>query len=203
MARRTKEDAEKTRELILEAALKVFSEKGYSKTTFVDIANEIDLSKGAVYWHFKTKADLLAAVILYGHEKQCDRMDKPEPETVAEMRANILGFATQVVRDDAAWKFEFFCNFQIEWSTELIEEVHEKMAELRTDPMKEFEEKLLNLQKKGALSTEVDANTLACCIGAAWHGSIQMAMHCQTSRERFAEILMTTFDLTIGKLALP
>lgn len=52
MPRRTKEEAEATRESVLRAALDLFSEKGYSRTTLNDIAKRIGMSRGAVYWHF-------------------------------------------------------------------------------------------------------------------------------------------------------
>lgn len=62
MARRTKQEAEETRESILDTALDVIDEKGYARSTFVEIAKRIDLSKGAVYWHFKDKPDLFLAL---------------------------------------------------------------------------------------------------------------------------------------------
>lgn len=63
MARRTKEEAEQTREAVLKSALDIFYEKGFSRTTFDEVAKRINLTKGAVYWHFRNKADLLAALI--------------------------------------------------------------------------------------------------------------------------------------------
>ena len=50
MARKCKEDAEKTRQAVLESALDVFSEKGYAKATFDEIAARAGFTKGAVYW---------------------------------------------------------------------------------------------------------------------------------------------------------
>ena len=52
MARRTKEDAQKTRKRILASALSLFVKKGYEHTTFTDIAARLKMKKGAVYWHF-------------------------------------------------------------------------------------------------------------------------------------------------------
>jgi TetR/AcrR family acrAB operon transcriptional repressor len=56
--RRTKEDADKTREAILMAALDVFYKKGVSRATLADIGKEAGVTRGAVYWHFKDKIDL-------------------------------------------------------------------------------------------------------------------------------------------------
>jgi TetR/AcrR family acrAB operon transcriptional repressor len=61
--RRTKEEAAATRAQILDAALRVFSRKGYSGTTLEDVAAEAGVTRGAVYWHFKGKADLYTALL--------------------------------------------------------------------------------------------------------------------------------------------
>lgn len=50
------------REEILEAATKIFYEKGYQSTTMNDMANEIGLSKSAIYHYFKSKEDLLVEI---------------------------------------------------------------------------------------------------------------------------------------------
>jgi len=63
--RRTKEDAEKTRLKVIEAALKLFSRNGYSQTTLAMIAAEAGYSRGPIYWHFKNKDELYEAVIGY------------------------------------------------------------------------------------------------------------------------------------------
>ncbi|MFO8140762.1 MAG: TetR family transcriptional regulator [Marinobacter sp.] len=66
--RRTKEDAEKTRQTVLEAALTLFSRDGYSLTTLSRIAKEAGCSRGPIYWHFQTKDDLYEAVLGYSQE---------------------------------------------------------------------------------------------------------------------------------------
>lgn len=54
---------EVTVEKILDAAQRLFLEKGYDNTTIQDIVNELDgLSKGAVYHHFKSKEVIMDAV---------------------------------------------------------------------------------------------------------------------------------------------
>ncbi|MDZ8118810.1 TetR/AcrR family transcriptional regulator [Pontiella agarivorans] len=200
MARRTKEDAAQTRIDILEAALNVFSENGYSRTTFVDIAAEIGLSKGAVYWHFKTKTDLLASMIIYAEEHLCE--GRPElPDSVDQMRQHVKEYAERFVHDERAWKFEFFCSCQIEWSTELMEEVHEKLKTLREDPLQRLIEKLGHLQRIGVMKKEKNPEALAMCFGSVWVGAVHLAMYGDFDREKFIEVLMDGFDLVIGSQA--
>lgn len=62
MVRKTKEDTELTRAALLEAAERVFYEKGVAQTTLSDIATAAGLTRGAIYWHFKDKAALLQAL---------------------------------------------------------------------------------------------------------------------------------------------
>lgn len=57
--RRTKEDAEKTKVAILEAAEQLFLKKGVSKTSLEEIAKSAGMTRGAVYWHFKNKDHLI------------------------------------------------------------------------------------------------------------------------------------------------
>jgi TetR/AcrR family transcriptional repressor of nem operon len=52
-----------TRELIVEAADELFYQRGFEKTSFTDIADQVALSRGNFYYHFRTKDDILAAVI--------------------------------------------------------------------------------------------------------------------------------------------
>lgn len=59
MARRTKEDAEKTKQELIASALNLFSDKGVSRTTLTDIAKGAGVTKGAFYWHFKDKFEIL------------------------------------------------------------------------------------------------------------------------------------------------
>jgi len=61
--RRTKEEAATTREQLLKKALAVFSKKGYSATTLQDIAQEADVTRGAIYHHFGGKAELYNTLI--------------------------------------------------------------------------------------------------------------------------------------------
>ena len=72
MARRTKEEAERTRITLLETALTLFSEKGLSNVTLAQIASAAGVTRGAIYWHFKDKSQMLEALAdeVYGPLEQ-------------------------------------------------------------------------------------------------------------------------------------
>ncbi|HSH57909.1 MAG TPA: TetR family transcriptional regulator [Halomonas sp.] len=63
MARRTKAEAAATREALLDAAEEAFLEKGVARTSLEQIARHAGMTRGAVYWHFKNKADLFQAML--------------------------------------------------------------------------------------------------------------------------------------------
>jgi AcrR family transcriptional regulator len=51
---------------IVRAAGRLFHEKGYSATTIRDIAGAVDMQSGSPFYHFKSKHDMLRAVVLEG-----------------------------------------------------------------------------------------------------------------------------------------
>ncbi len=57
------EDARGTRQRLLDAAGVVFTRDGFDGATIDEIAGEAGLSKGAVYWHFRNKRQLLLALL--------------------------------------------------------------------------------------------------------------------------------------------
>ncbi len=61
--RRTKAAAQATRESLLDAAERVFFARGVSATTLEQVAREARVTRGAIYWHFQNKTDLLNAVV--------------------------------------------------------------------------------------------------------------------------------------------
>lgn len=63
MARRTKEDADATRNSLLDAAERVFYEKEVSRASLSDIAQAAGATRGAIYWHFKDKVALFNAMM--------------------------------------------------------------------------------------------------------------------------------------------
>lgn len=63
MARTAGSSAARTRERVLGAARRLFLERGYAGTSIRDIAEELAMTKAALYYHFPAKEDLLRAVV--------------------------------------------------------------------------------------------------------------------------------------------
>ncbi len=79
MVRKTKEDAQATITALLDAAERIFSEKGVARTTLNDVALAAGMTRGAIYWHFKDKGDLFQAM--------CDRVFLPMQTMLNEIAA--------------------------------------------------------------------------------------------------------------------
>lgn len=62
MVRKTREEALETRSKILKTSLKMFYEKGFHATTLNDVAQSMGTTRGAIYWHFRSKGDILRAL---------------------------------------------------------------------------------------------------------------------------------------------
>ncbi len=72
---RQAERRQSTRRRILDAAIRVFAEKGYHDTAVDDIVRASNTSKGAVYFHFPNKQGIFIALVEYLANQVLDRMD--------------------------------------------------------------------------------------------------------------------------------
>lgn len=106
MARRTKEEALATRHRLLDAAETLFQAHGVSRTSLQDIATQAGATRGAIYWHFKDKADLFNAMMervtlplersLQAGQPGHDGLAR---DALAELRAAILRAMSQLASD--------------------------------------------------------------------------------------------------------
>lgn len=69
---------ERTRRNIIRASSKLFYQKGYANTAISDIVDETGLSKGNITYHFKSKDDILNAVLEYRARLSVDGFTKWE-----------------------------------------------------------------------------------------------------------------------------
>ncbi|HBH7059131.1 TPA: multidrug efflux transporter transcriptional repressor AcrR [Serratia marcescens] len=99
MARKTKQQAQETRQQILDAAVREFSERGVAATSLTDIATAAGVTRGAIYWHFKNKVDLFNEV----WESTEPKIDQLETEYQANplrvIREILIYILTSTVED--------------------------------------------------------------------------------------------------------
>ena len=162
--RRTKEDAEKTKESILLSAMNLFYEKGYSKTTFDEIAKRINLTKGAVYWYFRNKPDIVAALInrfvRKFLEKQAQTLPCDDDLTFDDLIDFVLRNSQMIQEDERAYKFVLFLSCQMEWSEAIITKIRPLIEETKKYSRNVYYHCLEVLQKKGEIRKDVDISLI-------------------------------------------
>ena len=100
--RRTKEEAEQTRQDLLDAALTVFSQKGYTATRLEDVARAAGVTRGAIYHHFGSKAELYSALIEEANKVGNSAIDRAviEGGTFIEIVTRILVYTFALLEED-------------------------------------------------------------------------------------------------------
>ena len=74
--------AGETKERILEAALELFAQSGYSGTSMNDIAKQLGITKGALYKHYTGKQEILDRIVERMNQMDYERAEEYEmPET--------------------------------------------------------------------------------------------------------------------------
>jgi AcrR family transcriptional regulator len=89
-----------TRARIQQVALELFAEQGYDKTSLREIAERLDVTKAALYYHFKSKEDIVRSLVedYFGQIDALIAWAKTQPRT-PEARREILGRYVRIVAD--------------------------------------------------------------------------------------------------------
>jgi len=92
-----------TRPRIQQVALELFAEQGYDKTSLREIAERLDVTKAALYYHFKSKEDIVRSLVedYFGQMDALIAWAKSQPRT-AETRREILARYLRIVADGSA-----------------------------------------------------------------------------------------------------
>ncbi|PHM53840.1 hypothetical protein Xekk_02751 [Xenorhabdus sp. KK7.4] len=176
MARKTKQQANETRQHIIEAAIKVFSERGVSATSLSEIAVAAGVTRGAIYWHFKNKTDLLFAVC----KMPANKIDALEKEYQAKYPNNpllvlryILIFLLKVMTTDSQNRLlmEIFfhkCEFVGEMSS-----LAEQIREVCISDYQKIEDMLVMCIQSGELPYNLDIRRSAIMLRALMTGLLE------------------------------
>lgn len=107
MARRSKAEALETRETILDAAIEVFHQHGVARPSLTEVARLAGVTRGAVYGHFRNKADLFNALcdrIRLPAETLCEGLDRLYEEDPLALLRERWAFVFRTLNDNHQWR---------------------------------------------------------------------------------------------------
>lgn len=102
--------AEKRKFQLIKAAAKVFARKGYDGSTTEDISREAGLTKGALYFHFKSKEDIFLAVVKDHIDYQIERLFQilKKDTDLERVVDNSIRTSFQLMLRDKYFTFDFW-----------------------------------------------------------------------------------------------
>jgi TetR/AcrR family acrAB operon transcriptional repressor len=169
----TKEQAEKTRENILRGALKTFSERGLAKARLEDIAKEVGVTRGAIYWHFENKVQLFSELFKKTLKivlKDARKILESELSPLEKIRTLLIHLGTKSIEDEDYKAIGNIFNYQYEWSkdvSEVVKQLAGRAAEVgETLMLKTIDEGIAS----GEIQDSGNANTIAKAITVFIHG---------------------------------
>ena len=176
MARRTKEDALVTRDLLLDAAERVFQRRGVSRTSLQEIAQEAGLTRGAIYWHFDNKADVFDAMLRRVTLPMVANLKSPPEAEAAEplqhLRRNVATAFHQTVHDQQVRRVFEIASHKVEYVDEL-QALRERHIAERDECMGDLDRLLALAVERGQLPAGTSVRLAA--IGL--HALIDGLMH--------------------------
>lgn len=173
---RKKQNPEETRQALLKAALACFSTRGYSLTTITDIAAKIKLSKGAVYWHFKSKEDLLTALVVETHRAYTPLALLPQAATLDDIKDAFMDWARNISEHKDHRQFLIFLMSRVEWSEALKLKIKRRLESfIVRDPFDELAACLDRFREQGLLTDSLTTPQIVTLFTSVFFGTHRMA----------------------------
>ena len=170
--RRTKKDAEKTRETLLISAVKVFNNKGFVNATLADIAKESGVTRGAIYHHFGNKDDFIDAIIQTNKNKMDQVVQKviDSDNDIFSSIKEIFNTLFQKLESDELYRYgeELFLKMQLSGDVKNQSKLKEASDEGFTKLVDAFDQ----AKEKGFISKNSDTKRYATMIASAYLGII-------------------------------
>ena len=179
MARKVKEEAEKTHEMILKSAVLLFADKGYDKTTLNDIAESLNMTKGAIYWHFESKEKLLIELLDSALEHFRNDLDAVMPDgelTFVAVAKMMIKNACGMIGDRLGEAFFRLVHSGIKWSGGSMSHFREDfITRDKIGPKQAFEKSILNDCRAGRAKSEIAARAdeISSIAMAIWDGLVK------------------------------
>lgn len=205
MARRTKEEAQQTRCHIMSTALNLFCQQGLAKTSLTDIAHAADLTRGAIYWHFKNKEELFVSLweeLCAPLSHQLDAcVDEQESDPLGKLRAFLREVLIKISTEPAHQQM-----FTIMFNLESLEgeaiSLRDHMRQQSANFFRDLEITLANAVRRGQLPAGLELRRASTLLHCTLDGYIINWLHFPERIDliRDADFLL---DTLFGLLARP
>ena len=175
MARRTKEEALATRNRLLDAAELLFQAQGVSQTTLQQIAQQAGATRGAIYWHFKDKADLFNAMM----ERVILPLEAPpkaaavgHDDPLAEIEEGMVHALTLMTTDPQVRRVFDVATHKVEYTHDMAS-VQQRHLDARNACVGDFEKALRLAARRARIRLPVPGSVAAQGLHALISGLIQ------------------------------
>ncbi|AYC18088.1 HTH-type transcriptional regulator AcrR [Dickeya dianthicola] len=184
MARKTKQQAHETKLQIMDAALRLFSEHGVSSTSLSDIATAVGVTRGAIYWHFKNKAELFDEIWARSEAKISDFETEYQakfPDDPLHVLRELLIYMLRLTESDIEWRSMMEIIFhKCEFVGEMLP-IFNGRRDLYLDCYDQIEASLINCIRQGMLPLDVNPRRAAVVMRAYLTGIMENWLFMPTS----------------------
>ncbi|HEX2543825.1 MAG TPA: TetR family transcriptional regulator [Ramlibacter sp.] len=176
MPRRSKEDALATRNSLLDAAEHVFLAQGVAGTSLNDIATAAGTTRGAIYWHFRDKADLFNAMmdrVAMPLQRALSLVEAaPDEDPLPGLKRSLKQALRQTVTDPQTRRVFEVATHKVEYVDSLCA-VRMRHLQLRDEWMARFRHMLLKSAAARSVRLALPATVAARGLQALVDGMIQ------------------------------
>ena len=198
MVRRTKVEAEATRARILDAAERIFRDKGVANASLEQIARGARVTRGAIYWHFKDKSDLFAAMVnrvtLPLEAMVARSSDESVEDPIALLKACAVTCLKRTATDPQVQRVFDVVTHKCEYLGEMAG-VNNRISAVQKGCVDRSEQAIRNAVKRGLLPASVNPRLAAVGLDAMLFGLISnwLANPGYLPLERHAEAMIDLY----------
>ena len=162
--------SEERKKQILDAAIEVFSQDGFNNARMDDIAKHAEMSKGALYWYFESKDEIISNILMFFFNRELDQVRGWDTEKQTA-RETLEKYSELLIQDLSSMKA--FITIIYEFVAMVSRNKHVKNVIQKS--MKEYIDITVPVVQKGIDSGEfkdLDAYETTLAYGALIEGSI-------------------------------
>ena len=173
-----------TKQRIIKAALQLFLQKGYDKTSLNEIAYETGITKGGIYHYFVSKEQLFQEVLSWITRQmgEWSRSYFQSCDSIKDLLRFLFGSIktmndtfTSIVGDKESQSPYSFLEILI-YAIRNDNDIRKKMESIYSHTRKNIKNQLLQAQKKGEIRSDIDCEILSFEINALIEGTILLSM---------------------------